>query len=78
MSPILYALCARLFPLLQSVGVGTNLGLLQIFFSPDLRIEGAEKAFPLEAGDLSCTSTIILNSCAGLKSTMARLRYHRA
>ena len=33
MSPILYALCARLFPLLQSVGVGTNLALLQIFFA---------------------------------------------
>src|ERR1700712_1934368 len=33
MSPILYALCSRLFPLLQSVGVGTNLALLQILFA---------------------------------------------
>ena len=33
MSPLLYALCARLFPLLQQVGVGTNLALLQIFFA---------------------------------------------
>ena len=33
MSSLLYALCSRLFPLLQSVGVGTNLALLQIFFA---------------------------------------------
>lgn len=33
MSSLLYALCARLFPLLQQVGVGTNLALLQIFFA---------------------------------------------
>ncbi len=33
MSTLLYDLCARLFPILAGVGVGTNLGLLQIFFA---------------------------------------------
>jgi hypothetical protein len=33
MSSLLYDLCARLFPILAKVGVGTNLGLLQIFFA---------------------------------------------
>ena len=33
MSSLLYDLCARLFPILAGVGVGTNLGLLQIFFA---------------------------------------------
>ena len=33
MSSLLYALCSRLFPLLQQVGVGTNLALLQILFA---------------------------------------------
>src|SRR5579863_5554488 len=33
MSSLLYDLCARLFPILARVGVGTNLGLLQIFFA---------------------------------------------
>jgi hypothetical protein len=33
MSALLYDLCARLFPILARVGVGTNLGLLQIFFA---------------------------------------------
>ena len=33
MSSLLYALCARLFPILAKVGVGTNLGLLQILFA---------------------------------------------
>jgi len=33
MSSLLYALCSRLFPLLQQVGIGTNLALLQIFFA---------------------------------------------
>ena len=34
MSTLLYDLCARLFPILVRIGVGTNLGLLQIFFAP--------------------------------------------
>jgi len=33
MSPLLYALCTRLFPILACVGVGTNLGLYQLFFA---------------------------------------------
>ena len=33
MSSLLYDLCARLFPILKCVGMGTNLGLLQIFFA---------------------------------------------
>lgn len=33
MSPLLYAVSARLFQILASVGVGTNLGLYQIFFA---------------------------------------------
>src|SRR5579862_4971937 len=33
MFSLLYELCARLFPILAKVGVGTNLGLLQIFFA---------------------------------------------
>jgi hypothetical protein len=33
MSSLLYDLCARLFPILARVGVGTNLGLLQILFA---------------------------------------------
>lgn len=33
MSSLLYDLCARLFPILAKVGVGTNLGLLQVFFA---------------------------------------------
>jgi hypothetical protein len=32
MSPLLYAVSSRLFPILACVGVGTNLGLYQIFF----------------------------------------------
>ena len=33
MSPLIYALCARLFRILVGVPVGTNLGLLQLFFA---------------------------------------------
>ena len=33
MSSLLYDLCARVLPVLAWVGVGTNLGLLQIFFA---------------------------------------------
>ena len=33
MSPLLYGLCSRLFQILASVGVGTNLGLYQVFFA---------------------------------------------
>ena len=33
MFSLLYDLCARLFPILARVGVGTNLALLQIFFA---------------------------------------------
>jgi len=33
MSPLLYAVSSRLFQILANVGVGTNLGLYQIFFA---------------------------------------------
>ncbi len=33
MSPLLYGLCSRLFQILAGVGVGTNLGLYQVFFA---------------------------------------------
>jgi hypothetical protein len=33
MSPLLYGLCTRLFQILAGVGVGTNLGLYQVFFA---------------------------------------------
>jgi len=33
MSPILYGLCSRLFQILAPAGVGTNLGLYQLFFA---------------------------------------------
>lgn len=33
MSSLLYGLCSRLFQILASVGVGTNLGLYQVFFA---------------------------------------------